>query len=152
MTKAVYIKFTRRHDICRLQVLMLDPNLIPNAIDVVIGDFLYELRFRVEANMDVDNPQPMDMDYGNDGDGEENNGDEKASGNDGRDKENAKTGDQADKGAENNGKPISTNTRQATVQGVQHGARARPIVVLSVPVAAQEFSGAFQRTSSKMAW
>ncbi|TVU42165.1 hypothetical protein EJB05_08557, partial [Eragrostis curvula] len=37
--------------------------------DIVIGDYLYELQFMVEENVDEDNPEPMDMDFhGNDND------------------------------------------------------------------------------------
>jgi hypothetical protein len=38
-------------------VLVLDPNLIPQFVDVVIGDYLYELQFRVEENMNEDDPK-----------------------------------------------------------------------------------------------
>lgn len=78
VTKAVDMKFTNKFDVCRLQVLVLDPNLIPQFVDIVIGDHLYELQFRVEENVDSDNPVLMDMDdegfgddepYGADGNG-----------------------------------------------------------------------------------
>jgi hypothetical protein len=62
VTKAVDMKFTNNYEICRLQVLVLDASLLPQFVDVVIGDNLYELQFRVEENMDNDNPEPMDMD------------------------------------------------------------------------------------------
>jgi hypothetical protein len=45
VTKAVDMKFTNKFDVCRLQVLVLDPSIIPQYVDVVIGDFLYELQF-----------------------------------------------------------------------------------------------------------
>ena len=61
VTKAVDMKFTNKYEICRLQVLVLDASLLPQFVDVVIGDNLYELQFRVEENMDNDNPEPMDM-------------------------------------------------------------------------------------------
>jgi hypothetical protein len=49
---------------------VLDPNLIPQVVDVVIGDYLYELKFRVESEAEGDQPLPMDMDHfgGNDDD------------------------------------------------------------------------------------
>jgi hypothetical protein len=62
VTKAVDMKFTNNYEICRLQVLVLDASLLPQFVDVVIGDNLYELQFRVEENMDNDNLEPMDMD------------------------------------------------------------------------------------------
>lgn len=72
VTKEVDMKFTRNHDISRLQVMMLYPNLIPQYVDVVIGDYLYELQFRVEEKMDDNNPEPMDMDNdANNGDNSE---------------------------------------------------------------------------------
>jgi hypothetical protein len=35
--------FTMRFDISRLQVMAMNPNLIPHAVNVVISDSLYEL-------------------------------------------------------------------------------------------------------------
>lgn len=43
ITKAVDMLFTRRYEIARLQVLVLDSSLIPDAVDVAIGDHLYEV-------------------------------------------------------------------------------------------------------------
>jgi hypothetical protein len=46
-------------------------------VDVVIGDFIYELQFRVEENIDEINPEPMDMDdtsFGEDDKNSEDNG------------------------------------------------------------------------------
>jgi hypothetical protein len=42
--------------------MVMNPNLIPQAVNVVIGDNLYELKFWVEMNTEAGNPQPMDMD------------------------------------------------------------------------------------------
>jgi hypothetical protein len=53
-------------------VLVLDPNLIPQFVDVVIGDHLYELQFHLEENMNEDNLEPMDMDDSSFGDDDEN--------------------------------------------------------------------------------
>lgn len=78
ITKAVDMVFTRRYDIARLQVLVLDPSLIPEVVDVVIGDYLYELAFRVEPENGPEEPIPMDMDNIGDGDFEKkNDGNEK---------------------------------------------------------------------------
>jgi hypothetical protein len=75
VSKEVDMLFTRQYGRCRLQVLVLDPNIIPQYVDVVIGDFLYELRFRVEKRLEDSNPEPMDMDdLTEDGNGEANNG------------------------------------------------------------------------------
>lgn len=89
--------------------------------------------------MDANNLEPMDMDYGNEDNGDQANN---ASGNDARDKVNAKKDDQDDKGYENNGKAISTIPCQV--------AGAHPIVVLYVPVAAQEVVGGQSASTSQM--
>lgn len=65
----VDMHFTRRYDIARLQALVLDPSLIPDVVDVGIGDYLYELSFRVKPKNGPDEPEPMDME--NDGDRDE---------------------------------------------------------------------------------
>jgi hypothetical protein len=62
ISKDVDMVFTRKFDICRLQVLVMSPNLIPHAVNVVIGDKLYELKFRVKQNPIGSSPQPMEMD------------------------------------------------------------------------------------------
>jgi hypothetical protein len=49
-------------NIVGLQVMVLDPLVIPQFIEVVIGECLFELQFRVEKNMDSDSPVPVDMD------------------------------------------------------------------------------------------
>jgi hypothetical protein len=71
VTKNVDLVFTRRFDICHLQVLVLNKNSIPQAANVVIGDNLYELNFRVELNPCGDNPQPMEMDNPQEGGGDQ---------------------------------------------------------------------------------
>jgi hypothetical protein len=53
--------FTRRFDISCMIVMVMDPNPIPQSINVVIGEHLYELKFGVEGVSDDPNPQPMDM-------------------------------------------------------------------------------------------
>lgn len=62
VTKAVDMSFTNKYNVGCLQVCVLDPSIIPQFVDVVIGDFLYELQFRVEEKTLEDNPVPMDMD------------------------------------------------------------------------------------------
>ncbi|CAO2152047.1 unnamed protein product [Urochloa humidicola] len=62
ITKDVDMVFTRRYDISRIKMMVLDPSLIPQSVDVVIGDFLYELQFRVEIESESSNPEPMNMD------------------------------------------------------------------------------------------
>ncbi|XP_035822203.1 uncharacterized protein [Zea mays] len=63
ISKEVDMLFTRKFDRARLKVAVLDPNLIPQVVDVVIGDYLYELKFRVESEAEGDQPLPMDMDH-----------------------------------------------------------------------------------------
>jgi hypothetical protein len=67
ITKDVDMVFTRKHEICRLQVPVLDPNLIPQFVEVVIGESLYTLQFWVEENIEDNEPEPMDMDDYQDG-------------------------------------------------------------------------------------
>jgi hypothetical protein len=45
-----------------MKVAVLDPSLIPNLVDVVIGDFVYELQFRVEDGMTDGEVEVIDMD------------------------------------------------------------------------------------------
>jgi hypothetical protein len=54
--------FSRKYEIGQMQVLVLDPNLIPQFVDVVIGDYLYSLQFKVGESGEDGEPQPMDMD------------------------------------------------------------------------------------------
>jgi hypothetical protein len=57
--------------------MVINPNLIPQSVNVVIGEGLYELKFRVELNGASGAPQLMDMDGNHKADGPgqgENNG------------------------------------------------------------------------------
>jgi hypothetical protein len=60
VTKDVDMKFTREYERARLQVLVLDLSLIPQSIDVVIGEFIYELHFWVER-AEMTHLIPIDM-------------------------------------------------------------------------------------------
>jgi hypothetical protein len=66
VTKEVDMKFTRSMDRQRFQVMVLDLDLIPHSVDVVIGDFIYELHFNVEAEEMQDNVVLLKMDEKND--------------------------------------------------------------------------------------
>jgi hypothetical protein len=70
VTKEVDMKFPRIMDRTRFQVLVLDPNLIPESVDVVIGDFIYELHFKVEPEGAQDKVELLEMDDINDARGE----------------------------------------------------------------------------------
>jgi hypothetical protein len=61
VTKDVDMIFTRQYNHPRLQVLVLDPALIPTFVDVVIRDNVYELHFRVEPEEMHGLPKPLDM-------------------------------------------------------------------------------------------
>jgi hypothetical protein len=61
VTQAVDTKFTNRFDLCHLQVMVLDAGLIPQFMDIMIGDRLYAIQFRVEEDIDEENPEPMEM-------------------------------------------------------------------------------------------
>jgi hypothetical protein len=61
VTKDVDMIFTRLYNRPRLQVLVLDPSLIPTFVDVVIGGNVYELHFRVEPEDMQEAPKPLDM-------------------------------------------------------------------------------------------
>jgi hypothetical protein len=74
ITKDVDIVFIRKHDICQMHVLVLNPNLIPQLVDVVIGECMYTLQFRVEECASEDEPEHMEMDdYPEDARHEEDN-------------------------------------------------------------------------------
>jgi hypothetical protein len=62
VTKEVDMVFTRKFSRARLQVLVLDPSLIPISCDVVIGDDIYELQFKVEPVEMIDSPSLLKMD------------------------------------------------------------------------------------------
>jgi hypothetical protein len=59
VTKMVDMKFTREFGRSRIKVAVLDPDLIPDLVHVVIGDFVYELQFRVEDEENNDDPNQL---------------------------------------------------------------------------------------------
>jgi hypothetical protein len=61
VTKDVDMIFMRQHNGRRMQVLVLDMALIPTSVDMVIGDNVYELDFRVEPQEMQEMPKPLDM-------------------------------------------------------------------------------------------
>jgi hypothetical protein len=66
VTKDVNMPFMRHHNRARLHVLVLDPALIPTSVDVVTGDNVYELHFKVEPEEMQDSPRLLEMDDDND--------------------------------------------------------------------------------------
>jgi len=74
-TQMVDMKFTKEHNVARFKVAVLDPDLIPNLVDVLIRDYVYELQFRVEIEGEENNPMPIDMDIDPTRHGGEDNGD-----------------------------------------------------------------------------
>jgi hypothetical protein len=112
VTKDVDMKFTREHDRARLQVLVLDPSIIPQSVDVVIGEFVYELHFRIEPEELQDRPEPMDMD--------DNGMDDQANG--GTDEANETTHMQADIHSQKDTKGDSaTSSKSGDKSTSQHG-------------------------------
>ena len=73
--RAVDMKFTKKFGQSRFKVAVLNPDLIPVLVDVVIGDFVYELQFSVEKEENIDEPTPIDMDADLD-DGKPEDGDD----------------------------------------------------------------------------
>jgi hypothetical protein len=53
VTKDVDMEFTRWHGISSVQVMVMNPNLIPHTVNIVIGEGFYELEFWVELNAEV---------------------------------------------------------------------------------------------------
>jgi hypothetical protein len=60
VTKVVDMTFTREFERTRFQILVLDPSLILHSVDVVIGEFIYELHFWVKHE-EMAQPVPIDM-------------------------------------------------------------------------------------------
>ncbi|CAL4952315.1 unnamed protein product [Urochloa decumbens] len=58
----VDMKFTKQHGRPRMKVVVLNSDLIPEFVDVVIGEYVYELQFRVEIEGDEINPLLINMD------------------------------------------------------------------------------------------
>jgi hypothetical protein len=61
VTKEVDMIFTRHYKRSRMQILQLDPALIPTSVDVVIGESVFELHFKVEAEGMKEDPKPLEM-------------------------------------------------------------------------------------------
>ncbi|CAD6342779.1 unnamed protein product [Miscanthus lutarioriparius] len=62
VSQVVDTKFTKKYGRARMKVAVLNPDLIPDLVDVVIGDYVYELQFRMEKDMPDGEPQVIDMD------------------------------------------------------------------------------------------
>jgi hypothetical protein len=60
--RAVDTVFTKATGRARLKVAVLDLKLIPDFVDVVIGDYIYELQFGVEDETITGEPQLVDLD------------------------------------------------------------------------------------------
>lgn len=107
-----------------LQVMVLDPNLIPQFVDVIIGDYLYELQFRVEENMDANNLEPMEVDHGGDNGGnKEQEGDK---GNDQMEMDNT-AANRDMSGA----KPVSGSSQQG--DNTSAASQPRQVIHLTIP-------------------
>jgi hypothetical protein len=60
--RSVDTKFTKAFGRSRLKVAVLDSSLIPVLVDVVIGDYVYQLHFGVEQGMSDGEPVLIDLD------------------------------------------------------------------------------------------
>jgi len=56
------MKFTKTFGRTRLKVAALAPENIPELVDVVIGDYVFELQFLVETEEESKNPSPIYVD------------------------------------------------------------------------------------------
>lgn len=86
VTKDVDMKFTKERDTARMKVMVLDPELIPESVDVVIGQYIYELHFQVEQIGGQDDPMPMELE-GDDENGDRHHGNDTSNGSDGQSKD-----------------------------------------------------------------
>jgi len=66
--RAVDTLFTSSTGRARMKVAVLDPTLIPDYVDVIIGDYIYELQFALENGEYDGEPQVIDMDNNKDED------------------------------------------------------------------------------------
>lgn len=80
------MKFTKKFGQARLRVAVLNPKLVPDLVDVVIGKFIYELQFRVEKEGTGEEPLPIDTDapFDEDDSGAKDNGNEEPMEEDGK--------------------------------------------------------------------
>ena len=69
------MKFTKNFGRSRMKVALYNSDLIPEYVDVVFGDFIYELQFRVEKEGDESAPL-IDMDTQQDEEPNEDKGKE----------------------------------------------------------------------------
>jgi hypothetical protein len=60
VTSTVDMKFTMRYGRPRMKVAVINTDLIPEFVDIVIGDFVYELQLRVEEG-DENNPYQLTL-------------------------------------------------------------------------------------------
>jgi hypothetical protein len=139
--RAMGTKFTKKFCRSRMKVAVLDPNLIPDIVDVVIGDFVYELQFRVEENMPNGEPEVIDMDSTMEDEkpNEENPGEEKPNeqkGGENMDVDGKQGEEQADNRAPGNQLPASGQHNAASSVVQQEGACAGSMAQQSKPVKA----------------
>lgn len=64
----VDMKTTRKNSFGRIQVAVLEPNLLPPNLDVVIGDRYFELSFEYERRGFDEHGEEVDFSFGNNGD------------------------------------------------------------------------------------
>jgi len=122
-----------------MKVAVLDPQLIPNLVDVVIGEYVYELQFHVEEELISSEPEVIDMDAPmdeapkGDDDPKENTEPEKMDddGNKNENQSNEKGPEQRLMGSgTSNARQQTSNVPQQTIKG-DTGSLMKPAVVLS---------------------
>uniref|UniRef100_J3MK80 CCHC-type domain-containing protein n=1 Tax=Oryza brachyantha TaxID=4533 RepID=J3MK80_ORYBR len=69
-TQMVDMKTTRKNDFWRIFIAVLNPNLVPKMLDVVMGDHYFELKFKVEKKGVDENGEEVEFNF-EDGDGED---------------------------------------------------------------------------------
>ena len=159
---AVDMKFTDKFGRARLKVVVLDPSLIPNLVDVGIGEFIYELQFQVEDELDSDDPIVIDMDAPMDEDPKESEPNENENEN-GKGKQNKASEKLDDKGTKASGtapeKPADPAAKapnakeqpqpieQQTVVSDNSSGANKPIVLLT-RIGASDVGGKLCKVSS----
>uniref|UniRef100_K3ZCU6 CCHC-type domain-containing protein n=1 Tax=Setaria italica TaxID=4555 RepID=K3ZCU6_SETIT len=127
VTKMVDMRFTKQHGVARLRVALLNPDLIPDLVEVVTGEYVYELQFRVETDGMANNPVPIDMDIDPENGGNSDGETEKGNQNDENNKDQKGSMAALGSGKDNNDEMLSPSTDNSD----QNQGKQKPVVVLS---------------------
>jgi len=102
-TQTVDMETTRKNEFGRILVAVLDPKLIPRMLDVVIGDYYFDLEFEVEKRGFDEKGEEVDVEW----DGGEGEGDG----------EGKSQGSNSDDGLNNDQKKLRNNKRSKGSDG-----------------------------------